>query len=184
MQTIVSTEEKQAFIYWFLRNYQMKKQESEWILKYIAKHRDILKNVHFISSVQGCPRSLKLAATCSEKPAFIYFKQHLTTLNPDKAYHDIRLNNNEKLFIELHFKDAIQNANYALVREDNPYSTREDVLLAADRKRAEMLLNGILMHKKKLELKRKIDEALDNRDDELFAMLAKKLTTLKKNDYN
>ncbi len=38
-----------------------------------------------------------------------------------KSFHDIRLNRDEDIYIQLNFKSSFQNANYVAVLEENPY---------------------------------------------------------------
>lgn len=178
MHTIVPSKEKQDFIYWFLRNYELKKQESEWILLYISQHQDVLKNVHFIKGAKNCPRGIEMASTCSKKPAFFFYKQQITTTNPDKAYHDLRLNKEEDLFIELNFEDATDYIKYVEVLEDNPYCSTSQRMQAVHRKQAELVLEHIILNRKKAIVKKDVNHALDNKDDETFFKLTEELIQL------
>ncbi|MGM8365351.1 ReoY family proteolytic degradation factor [Virgibacillus sp. W0181] len=180
MHTVVPTKEKRNFIYWFLRTYKLKKRESEWLLLYIAEHTEILKNVHFIRGAKKCPRGIELASTCSAKPAFLFYKKQLMTIDADKAYHDIRMNKGEHLYIELHFKNAIQSSHYALVLENNPYRTVSHHIQNADRQQTNNLLGQIIFNRKQTELKKKIDSALDHRDSVAFMKFTKELENLQR----
>ena len=43
------------------------------------------------------------------------------TTDAEKSFHDIRLNRDEDIYIQLNFKSSFQNANYVAVLEENPY---------------------------------------------------------------
>lgn len=182
MESSVTVQDKKEFIGWFLNEYRMKKRESTWILKYLHNHHDILENVHFVREAKLCPRGIVISTQCSREKPFCFYKDHLTTADAEKTFHDIRLNKDEPLFIQLNFKKAHQNAYYAAVLEENPYkpetSCREDVL------HAEHLLKKTLYEYQISECMRKIDKALDENDQNAFYKWASRMEHIKLDQQN
>lgn len=178
MKTQISVAEKRSFIEWFLRHYQLKKRESHWIFSYLIQEDELLESIHFVRDIALCPRAIVMSTTCSLEEDFSFYKGHMKTNDPEKAFHDMRLNNGEALYIQLNFMNAKQNPDYAIVLEDNPYSIIEPITIAKDQLIAkEILSKSIKTHQKEL-IKLKIDEALDQLDEELFKTLTDQLNKL------
>lgn len=121
MNTPVSVNEKKDFVKWFLNNYQLKQRECVWILNYLMSHDQLMHKVHFVEHAKYCPRGLVMSANCVKDTPFHFFKQNVMTTDAEKSFHDIRLNRDEDIYIQLNFKSSFQNANYVVVLEENPY---------------------------------------------------------------
>lgn len=178
MQIPVNVNDKKSFIRWFLNNYQLKKRESVWILNYLLNHDDILSNVHFVRDVKFCPRGIIMTSYCSKAVPFRFNKNHIVTTDPDKSFHDIRLNTTEPLYIQLNFKNANQNPIYAGVLEDNPYVPEEFGITETDRVLAERILNQTLYEYKISKIMQAIDKALDAKNHQEFLRLTDELNQL------
>ncbi|MDY0405707.1 ReoY family proteolytic degradation factor [Virgibacillus sp. 179-BFC.A HS] len=179
MQTPISVNEKKNFIQWFLNHYQLKKRESVWILNYLINHDDILEHIHFVREAKLCPRSIIISSDCSKEVPFRFYKNHIVTTDAEKSFHDIRLNRDEDLFIELHFKNDHQNAMYVAVLEENPFIPPEHSITKQDEETANNLLHYILYEHQIKRIKEKIDRALDERNNSEFARLSEKLREIK-----
>src|SRR3954452_3656114 len=121
MNTPNSINDKKGFIQWFLNHYQLKKRESVWILNYLVNHKEILTNVHFVQDVKFSPRGIVMTTHCSDEVPFRFYKNQLVTTDAEKSFHDIRLNQQDDLYIQLNFKKSNQNAYYASIMEENPF---------------------------------------------------------------
>lgn len=170
MKAPISVDEKKDFIRWLLNTHQMKMREAMWVLNYIAGHDQIMKYVHFVDDLDGKNRGLVLSAHGVDNEPFRFFKGNLTTSDPEKAFHDIRLNWDENLYIMLHFKEALSSPEYALVREENP--AQELKIGEEEKLLAEKFLNQMMNRFEEEALKREIDRALDHRDKETFLKLS------------
>lgn len=179
MKASVSINEKKDFIRWLLDNHQMKIRESMWVLNYIAGHDQILKYAHFVDNLEGCKRGLSLSAHGSKTEPFRFFKETIVTIDPEKAFHDIRLNWDEALYIELHFSGARLSPEYALVREENPFATTPINKEAENE--AETFLDQSLTLFAKENLMKQIDKALDEKQEEKFYELTKLYHKLEEN---
>lgn len=180
MNAPVSVKAKKDFIKWFLNHYHMKKREAVWILNYLINYPKLLDKVHFVQEIKYCPRSITISADCSREPAFRFQKNKLITTDAEKAFHDIRLNRNEDLYVQLHFKNANQSIEYRKVLEENPFMTPDDFITQADQRSAKALLDYSLYQFKRNELMRKIDLSLDQMDQQKFIELSEELYQLEK----
>lgn len=178
MQAPVSVKDKKKFLQWFLNNYQLKKRESVWILNYLINHHEILENVHFVHDAKFCLRSVIITSQCSKEVPFRFYKNHLVTTDAEKAFHDIRLNQHESLYIQLNFNKANQNHMYAAVLEENPFVPDEYIITQQDKENAHELLEQSLFEFRKNQLLNKIDRTLDEQNKEEFNRLVKELQLL------
>ncbi|KRG12505.1 ReoY family proteolytic degradation factor [Lederbergia galactosidilytica] len=180
METPVSVNEKKEFIRWFLNRYQLKRRESVWILNYLMSHEQLLQKVHFVEDAQFCPRGLVMSTHCSREVPFRFYKENIMTTDAEKSFHDIRLNREEEIYIQINFRAAHLSYQYAAVLEENPYIQTKVLLSEKDRKYAEDFLNqSILLHQKE-KIQKEIDAALDQRDKTKFAQLVQQLNYLQK----
>ncbi|MDY0396569.1 ReoY family proteolytic degradation factor [Virgibacillus halophilus] len=178
MQTPISVNEKKIFIQWFLNQYQLKKRESVWILNYLINHDDILEHIHFVREAKLCPRSIIISSECSKEVPFRFYKNHIVTTDAEKSFHDIRLNREEDLFIEVHFKNDRQNAMYVSVLEENPFIPKEHTITPQDEQVANDILRFVLYEYKMKRIKELIDKALDERNSSEFLRLSQELSKL------
>lgn len=178
MQTPVSVKDKKGFIQWFLNHYQLKKRESVWILNYLVNHDELLSNVHFIREARFCPRAIIMSSHCSDEVPFRFYKSQLVTTDAEKSFHDIRLNQQEPLYIQLNFRNAKQNILYVAVLEDNPFIPEDYFITKKDQDIARQLLDKSLYEYQKKTIQAEIDRSLDKKDQQNFEKLVKKLHKL------
>lgn len=119
MQTPVSVNEKKDFIRWFLNHYQLKRRECVWILNYLMSHDSLMEKVHFVEQAEFCPRGIIMSTHCVEEVPFRFYKENVMTTDAEKSFHDIRLNKQQDLFIQLNFRSAYSSPEYAAVLESN-----------------------------------------------------------------
>ncbi|WP_430785562.1 ReoY family proteolytic degradation factor [Virgibacillus flavescens] len=184
MQAPISIQDKKVFIEWFLNHYQLKKRESVWILNYLVNHDNLLNNVHFIREAKFCPRGIIISSQCSEDAPFRFYKNHLVTTDAEKSFHDIRMNRDEALYIQLNFHNSIKSASYVAVLEDNPFIPEDYYITKSDEENAIMLFEKIVYERKKKKIQEAIDISLDNNDPQLFRELTKQLQDLRTSNHN
>lgn len=178
MNTPVSVNEKKDFVKWFLNNYQLKQRECVWILNYLMSHDQLMHKVHFVEHAKYCPRGLVMSTNCVKDSPFHFYKQNVMTTDAEKSFHDIRLNRDEDIYIQLNFKSSFQHANYVAVLEENPYLPKYIEVNEKDRLLAERFLEESVYTFRKDRLLKLIDEALDNQDKEAFQRLTAELKYL------
>ena len=179
MATPVSVNEKKEFIRWFLNRYQLKRRESVWILNYLMSHDKLMEKVHFVEEAQCCPRGLIMSTHCTRDVPFRFYKENIMTTDAEKSFHDIRLNRDEDIYIQINFRSSNLTHQYAAVLEDNPFLKKNLHLNEEDKTVADQFLSHTLFDFQEKKLLAAIDEALDNNDKSTFAKLAAQLKTLR-----
>ncbi|GAA0347674.1 ReoY family proteolytic degradation factor [Bacillus carboniphilus] len=175
MSTPVSVHEKKDFIRWFLNHYQLKRRECVWILNYLMSHDQLMEKVHFVDQAQYCPRGLIMSTHCVEEPPFKFYKGNVMTTDAEKSFHDIRLNRDEEIFIQLNFRASRNSYQYVAVLEENPFVPKHLQENEKDRIIAEKFLETSLKTFHKEKLLKAIDDALDRQDMERFYQLTEEL---------
>ena len=178
MQTPVSVNEKKEFIRWFLNHYQLKRRECVWILNYLMSHDSLMEKVHFVEQAEFCPRGIIMSTHCVDEVPFRFYKENIMTTDAEKSFHDIRLNKQQDLFIQLNFRSAYRSPEYAAVLETNPHIPKDLYENENDKHLAEKVLEHSIATFQKDRLMKPIDEALDRHDQETFNKLAKELSLL------
>ncbi|MCY7581217.1 ReoY family proteolytic degradation factor [Bacillus altitudinis] len=178
MQTPVSVNEKKEFIRWFLNHYQLKRRECVWILNYLMSHNSLMEKVHFVEQAEFCPRGIIMSTHCVDEVPFRFYKENIMTTDAEKSFHDIRLNKQQDLFIQLNFRSAYRSPEYAAVLETNPHIPKDLYENEKDKDLAEKVLEHSIATFQKERLMKEIDEALDRHDQETFNKLAKELSLL------
>lgn len=171
----VSIKAKKRCLHWFLTRHQVKQRDVMYLLHYLMREDALLKHVHFVYDAQYTPRGLLISAQDGKKPAFKFYKHHLVTSEVDKAFHDIRLNKEEPLYVELSFEGVKRNLDYHRVLEENPYLPDDYYLTDDDRDSIDALLNHTLVNGYETWLRNEIDRSLDRNDLDQFQLLSEQL---------
>ncbi|UZH06823.1 ReoY family proteolytic degradation factor [Heyndrickxia coagulans] len=176
--TPVSINEKKEFIRWFLNHYQLKRRESVWILNYLMGHDELMEKVHFVEEAHLCPRGIIMSTHCVDNVPFRFYKDNIMTTDAEKSFHDIRLNREEDIYIQLNFKKSQLSYQYAAVLEENPYMPKDLHINETDRQMAEKLLEKSMKDFKRNKLREEIDKALDEKDYSRFVELSGEMKEL------
>lgn len=179
MNCSISVQDKKSFIQWFLERYTLKSCGSKWILEYLLTDETVLSNTHFVRGVKCCPRGIIMSTTCSNEIAFQFHKEHIVTIDVDKSFHDLRLHKQKPMYIQINFYNAYQNPYYIAVLEDNPYIPEDIALKKQDQVVVNQLLEKSLEDFKRDRLKKKIDQSLDENNQEAFFQYVNELKQLK-----
>jgi uncharacterized protein YpiB (UPF0302 family) len=175
MNAPVSVNEKKDFIRWFLNHYQLKRRECVWILNYLMSHDQLMEKVHFVEQAQYCPRGIVMSTHCVDEVPFRFYKANVMTTDAEKSFHDIRLNRDEDIYIQLNFHAFYKAPQFAAVLEENPYMPKNLQISDKDRLIAEKFLSYSIEKFQKEKLIKKIDEALDRNDEKTFIKLTNEL---------
>ena len=179
MATPVSVNEKKDFIRWFLNRYQLKRRESVWILNYLMSHDQLMEKVHFVEEAQFCPRGLIMSTHCTKEVPFRFYKDNIMTTDAEKSFHDIRLNRDEDIYIQINFRSSNTSHQYAAVLEENPFVKKTVYISEKDKSIAEQFLKESLRKYQENKLLKAIDEALDQYDKKSFDELSLRLKELR-----
>ncbi|QST03103.1 YpiB family protein (plasmid) [Pontibacillus sp. ALD_SL1] len=173
----ITIEDKKGFIRWFLNHHKMKRREGNWMLAYFLNHESMLERVHFVRDARLYKRGIVISAHgCAGEP-FCYYKDQEIIKDAEEGFHDVRLNRDDAYYIQLNFKNSIRNDKYAYILEEDE-STSENPFKDEDEKVAEHFLMALVQQKQMEELKKEIDQALENRDQEQFLFLANRMKNL------
>lgn len=174
----VTVNEKKDFIRWFLNHYQMKRRECVWILNYLISHNQLMEKVHFVEDAQHCPRGLLMSTHCVDNVPFRFYTENVMTTDAEKAFHSIRLNRDEEIYIQLNFHNKQLSHQYVGIIEDNPYLPKHLLVNKEDQSIVDKILEDSLKDFNRKKLMIAIDEALDNNDKESFMKLTDELNKL------
>jgi len=175
MKQKVLLEQKKAFIKWFVGTYKLRRRESLWILDYLANHDIVLDRTHFVENVKATPRGIKMGAAHTQGRSFLFYKNGVEYEDPEKAFHEIRMNWHEPLFLEVDFPEAFLSPLYVKVLEDNPYAKWNDLVPENIRVMANDAIDEFQLTTRKEELIDDIDDALAKEDKERFIELSDEL---------
>ncbi|WKA53356.1 ReoY family proteolytic degradation factor [Planococcus shixiaomingii] len=179
MTASVSVGEKKQFVRWFLQSYKMKRRECIWILNYMLSNEDLLEKTHFVEEAHYCPRAMVMSSTESTEIPFRFYKGNLMTADAEKSFHDLRLNPEDELYVQLNFPNRPPSPLYLSVLEENPYMPKNASFNDQDRLVAEKMLEESMSVFQEESLLKQIDEALDSNDRERFFELSELLQSIK-----
>ncbi|WP_033542125.1 ReoY family proteolytic degradation factor [Planococcus sp. CAU13] len=179
MTASVSVGDKKQFVRWFLQSYKMKRRECIWILNYMLSNDELLAKTHFVEDAHYCPRAMVMSSTESKELPFRFYKGNLMTADAEKSFHDLRLNPDQDLYLQLNFPNRPPSPLYLSVLEDNPYLPLDETIRAEDRMLAEELLAESMASFQEETIFKQIDEALDANDKDRFFELSALLHNIK-----
>lgn len=178
MNQIVPVTQKRAFIRWLLDHHLLKNRETVWLFNYLMGSDQLLGLIHFAEHVAGCTRAITISSSKQENEVFKYTKENVTTPDPEKAFHDLRLDQEEAVYIKIALPSVAGRADYLAVLEETPHDAQsvhdtygkaaENAAKAAEKAYAEQYLY------------REINHALDRGDKETFYRLTDELKKLQK----
>lgn len=175
MGGMVSVSEKKDFLKWFLNSYQLKRRECAWLLNFLLSDDKIMEKVHFVKEAEYCPKGMIISTVDVDNIPFCYYRNNRIVLDTEKAFHDIRLNKEEDVYIQLNFPNAHLNSQYFAVLETNPFSPSGGLHNNVDRLEVEQLIAHVMKKFRKEQLLKEIDQALDKKDKERFIELTNQL---------
>lgn len=181
MNIKVSLEEKKEFLGWFLDRHQLKRRESMWILNYLLNHDIVLGKVHFVEHVETTPRGMMMSTIEMEDKPFSFYKEGVLFEDPEQAFHEVRLNWHENIYLELIFEESWKMHQYLAVLEDNPFHKWNDFIDAGLELEVEEALATLALNNNIQLMLDQIDAALENNDREKFIRLSNNLKKLRKN---
>lgn len=179
MEQMVSNVQKKIFLRWILDRHLLANREIIWLLHYLMSNDQLLGMIHIVDDVAGVNRLITIASPEREGHIFRYVKETVGTNDPEKAFHDLRMNQQEDVYLELDIEAVRRSPIYFSVLEENPNSSvdvHEKYGRMAERAAGEaerifivdQLINGI-------------NNALDNGDKEQFYLLSKQLNEVQRN---
>lgn len=165
----VSVKEKRAFLKWLLNNYTLKQREAVWILNYVASEDKLMDRIHFVENAKFANHGVIMSTTCDKETPFAFCEENIMSTDAEKSFHKIRSirhHTDDKIYIQINFKNKLQTHQYLAVLEENPYFKNDipsiEIMQDANKFIEEMEKNNV---------KHLIDLALDAKDQERFNYL-------------
>lgn len=180
MNIQVSLEEKKSFIGWFLDRHQLKRRESMWILNYLLNHDVVLSKVHFVEHAESTPRGMMMSTIGMDNEPFLFFKEGKVFSDPEQAFHEVRLNWHEDMYLELIFREPWKTEQYLAVLEDNPYHKWNDNIPNEMKEEVDFAIKQLSLSEKKQFLLKLIDETLETGNRKDFLEYATELKDIEK----
>lgn len=175
----VPLHDKKVFIKWFLKNFQLKRREGVWILNYLLSNDELLENIHFVDEAHYCPRAIVMSTVDTTSIPFRFYKENIMTSDAEKSFHDLRMNIEDAMYMQLNFPSIPPEPVYLAVLEENPYMPADMMISEKDRLAAKSLLENSMLEFQEQQILKEIDEALDAGDKERFFELSSLLHALK-----
>lgn len=175
MNDSISIIEKKDFLKWFLKHYRFQKRECVWLLNYFISDDIVMENLHFVENAEYCSKAIILSTVCSNEIPFQFFKDSVETTDVEKSFHDIRLNPEDKIYVQLNFRDSHKNPHYGIIVEENPFLPESLQPAKQYEIWADLLISEAVQTYKEERLYAEIDKALDCKDKQAFLQLTKRL---------
>ncbi|MCL1631827.1 YpiB family protein [Sporolactobacillus sp. CPB3-1] len=178
MEQMVSNMQKKTFLRWILDRRLLTNREIIWLLHYLMSNDQLLARIHIVDDVSELNRSMTISDFRENDRIFRYVKETVETNDPEKAFHDLRMNQDEAVYLQLNIDSVRRSPIYFSVLEENPHSSADVhekygqfAEHAADEAELAFTINRLNLA---------INEALDNGDKELFYLLSKQLKEVRK----
>lgn len=182
MGEAITTSAKREFIRWFLSNYQLKKNEGTWLFNYFLSDDRLLEKVHFTDDLYNREKTMIISTVCSRATPFLFQKKSKLNYDVEIAFHDIRENPHEDIYINLFFKDRMNCPKFLFVLESRKkmelkqrFSQDHVASLIA-----EIVVDKAVRRHRLKELVEEINLSLDNNDRELFMKLTEERNQLQR----
>lgn len=182
----VTIESKVDFINELLKSEPIKgDHECAFFLRFLRRHKNIIPHVHFVDNVDNCPFGIIMQPQSgfSLHSMTYYIKGEETDLS--EILMNIGSSRVEKIYINIIFPEQYKDFKYLKVLEDNPYKkTKDNFVEFQDTtdfilEEASYIYEKKQLEKEKALLEKKIDLALEEKNEKAFYELTTKLNALK-----
>lgn len=172
----VTVAAKKRFITWLIKNHQLKRRESVWVLTYLKDNEKLLSNVHFVDEAHYCPRAIVMSTSETAGIPFRFYKGKIMSADAEKAFNDLKMNLDEKMYIQVNLPNAYESMEYIAVVEENEHTPKE--VSSEDEQYANEIIDMFTQQFKLNDLQKRIDEAIDQNDKVKFMELTSELNGL------
>lgn len=177
----ISTSEKRGFLTWFLQHHRLKRTDARKVLETLLNNPHILEKVSFTEKIKLNEKTIVVSSVNSDEPGFEFYYNKRKTSDPARAIGELAGDPSGNVNIILHFYGKMLNHRYLQLIE----TTVADNIKQYERyerqsKAADAVIEKLTKEKERELLKKQIDEALDQKDEQLFKQLATKLGELER----
>lgn len=178
LEQIVTSTQKKVFIKWLIEQHVLDNRETIWLLNYLRSNERLLNIVHFVEAIGQRQRSIVISCNSRRDSDFEYIKSAVRTTDPEKAFHDLRLNQDDPVYIKINMESVQPSAEYFAVLEDSQDSSPLSIHETYG-KAAESATNAAERAYAETIIYEQINHALDIGDRDKFIELSNLWKTLK-----
>ncbi|WP_026672178.1 YpiB family protein [Alkalihalobacterium bogoriense] len=179
MNRWVSTTEKKQFLRWFLDNHRLKRTEARMIIEYIVKHPHLLENISFTERVPQNGKAIVISSINSDEPGFEFYYRKRKSDNISHALGELMGSPSDRVYLLIHFHGKMRNHHYTqLVESPALDNIKRYEQFQKYSKEADVVIEKAMLETKKAELRKQIDDALDEMNEPLFKKLVAELNEL------
>lgn len=174
MSTKTNINAKRSFLTEITTEFDFNKMEYEWIMQRLAKR---LETVHFVDCVNGYDNYIILPTECSKNQKFEFYSNTTKrTRDIEVILDSMKKNTDVDLYVKFDTGKSLYltTDNYIDVVENNPDAITEQYSSEANR-----LIQHVQSNFQKNVIQSKIDEALDQKNKELFELYTEQLINFK-----
>ncbi|WP_141433963.1 YpiB family protein [Bacillus sp. 03113] len=180
MRKWVSANEKRSFLKWFLDNHRLKRIEARRLIEFLNNKTHILENLSFTEKINLKEKTIVISSTNSDETGFEYYYNQRKTFDVATAIGDITANPTSKINIILHFYGKMRNVRYNQLIEYTNDEIKPYELYQRQAKAADQVIAILMLEQEVNNIKKDIDMALDQKNEEQFHKLVEKLKELAK----
>jgi len=180
LDDVVTASAKKEFIRWFLSHYQLKKKEGTWLFNYILSDERLLERIHFTEDLRNRDKTMIVSAICSGATPFQFQKLTKVYYDVEKAFHDIRLNPHEDLYVTVYFRDRLTCSRYLTVLEGRPLQDQRVSQETMMSLLAEIIMDRSIRKHRMQKLQEEIDISLLKGEKGRFLALTSEWNELRK----
>ncbi len=147
-------KQKKDFLNYILHRYEFSDRIAVWIINFIKSHPTIIKNAKFIDT-EGLKKSLRISTKDTGRPSLILNKGTHVMSDGETIFHELRFNIEEPFLLSFNMSET--DAKYA-------------DLLESERNASAVASRDSLLER--------IDQALDNQNEDAFNALVEELKLL------
>lgn len=170
---MIELKDKINFLDWVIVHSIFTRREAYWLLTYLKDHPAILENVHFVEHADKTPRGIIFEQSSHPDACFALYKHDEKVTDHEKIFHDIRLNWQKELYIEVKLATTQTNQLYMSILEDNPFAPWNKEMTQDLIQKVTNNIEELTTEQHVIGLLNAIDEALDKDDMAMFLKLSK-----------
>lgn len=167
-----SIDQKVTFLTWLTEYVAITHSDTAYLLNRWLEQPHLLEDVHLIEQAQGTNRGLTidLNPAIGAPPLQLSLNGHVFT-DFETIYYELHFYPAKPLYLEIIFDERWQTTEYLAVLEDNPQQTWNTQVSSQLVNQVESYLDQFEQHLAKEQLKKRIDQALEQADETLFYRL-------------
>ncbi|MBO9128559.1 YpiB family protein [Bacillus sp. 165] len=181
MKKWVSAIAKRNFLQWFLQEHRLKSTDGRRLLEFILNKPHILEHISFTEKLKPNEKTIIISSMNSDQIGFAFHYNQYKTTDISRALSELSSNPSGKVNLILHFYGKMLNHRYLqLIETSVSDNIKQYERYERQSKETDTVITQAMLAKEKEHIKKQIDDALDQRDEQLFKKLVARLHELDK----